>query len=359
MLISQAAAAKRVSVSRQAAQRWKQEDPFPGFYVEVNGVLKINDEHPEWIAREKKMNADRLERKENNKNRSEAQKIAKHIKAVAAGKLMAKNKKPMPRFFRGALRQAVLERDNFTCQRCGKKASDGVIIEVDHIIEFEDGGETVLENGQALCRECNMGKHNKKKIDKELEPEWVSKFEFSKRVGADRDTIAKYVDTGIIEEDPITRKINYKTELKKWNERNGVQQHPAGALEQSPENKQLYVEAEIAVIRKKIATAKSAEEKAKQEEMKTGEMLADLAPMALLKHFFSFSETMIQRIGRRPYEISPDIAALYRGGNDKKAVDKIVRELESIIKTCVKELIEDVRKEGFKVESEIKGGKEE
>jgi hypothetical protein len=30
--------------------------------------------------------------------------------------------------------------------------------------------------------------------------------------------------------------------------------------------------------------------------------------------------------------------------------------LESIIKTCVKELIEDVRKEGFKVEGEIKGG---
>jgi hypothetical protein len=249
MLISQAAAAKRVSVSRQAAQRWKQEDPLPGFYVDVNGVLKIDDEHPEWIAREKKMNADRLERKENNKNRSEAAKLAKRLKRKAK-----------------EAREVV-------------KAAKG---------------EQVVE-----------------------------------------PTPAAVVAKGVKAPAPP----------------------PALTPPREPtQDDLLYIESELATMRKKIATAKMAEEKAKQEEMKTGEMQAGLAPIALLKHFFSFSETMIQRIGRRPYEISPDIAALYRGGNDKKAVDKIVRELESIIKTCVKELIEDVRKEGFRVESEIKGG---
>jgi hypothetical protein len=251
MLISQAAAAKRVSVSRQAAQRWKQEEPFPGFYVEENGVLKINDEHPEWIAREKKMNADRLERKENNKNRSEAAKLAKRIK---------------------------------------KKAK-----EVREVVKAAKG-EQVVEPAPA--------------------PVAVA-----------------------------PKSVKAPT--------------PPAPPREPTQDDLLYIESELATMRKKIATAKSAEEKAKQEEMKTGEMQAGLAPIALLKHFFSFSETMIQRIGRRPYEISPDIAALYRGGNDKKAVDKIVRELESIIKTCVKELIEDVRKEGFEVEGEIKGGGKE
>jgi hypothetical protein len=250
MLISQAAAAKRVSVSRQAAQRWKQEDPLPGFYVEENGVLKIDDEHPEWIAREKKMSADRLERKENNKNRSEAAKLAKRIK---------------------------------------KKAK-----EVREVVSAAKG-EQSEEPTQAVA-----------------------------------DAVA-------------VKKVKTTTP-------------PPAPPREPTQDDLLYIESELATMRKKIATAKMAEEKAKQEEMKTGEMQAGLAPIALLKHFFSFSETMIQRIGRRPYEISPDIAALYRGGNDKKAVDKIVRELESIIKTCVKELIEDVRKEGFKVEGEIKGG---
>jgi hypothetical protein len=248
MLISQAAAAKRVSVSRQAAQRWKQEDPLPGFYVEVNGVLKIDDEHPEWIAREKKMSANRLERKENNKNRSEAAKLAKRIK---------------------------------------KKAK-----EVREVVKAAKGEQVV---------ESTPPKGRKRKEGQTPTP-------------------------------------------------------PPTPPREPTQDDLLYIESELATMRKKIATAKSAEEKAKQEEMKTGEMQAGLAPIALLKHFFSFSETMIQRIGRRPYEISPDIAALYRGGNDKKAVDKIVRELESIIKTCVKELIEDVRKEGFKVEGEINGG---
>ena len=56
-----------------------------------------------------------------------------------------------------ALRYAVMERDNFTCQCCGRHAP-GVELEVDHKHPWALGGPTVLENLHALCAECNAGK---------------------------------------------------------------------------------------------------------------------------------------------------------------------------------------------------------
>lgn len=57
------------------------------------------------------------------------------------------------------LRYLVFERDNYTCQACGRTpAQDGVKLSPDHIVPVDWGGATVLENLQALCRECNEGK---------------------------------------------------------------------------------------------------------------------------------------------------------------------------------------------------------
>ena len=57
------------------------------------------------------------------------------------------------------LRYLVFERDNYTCQACGRTpAQDGVKLSPDHIIPVDWGGATELENLQALCRECNEGK---------------------------------------------------------------------------------------------------------------------------------------------------------------------------------------------------------
>lgn len=57
------------------------------------------------------------------------------------------------------LRYLVFERDNYTCQACGRTpAKDGVTLSPDHVVPVEWGGETSLENLQALCRECNEGK---------------------------------------------------------------------------------------------------------------------------------------------------------------------------------------------------------
>ncbi|RTR31133.1 HNH endonuclease [Robertmurraya yapensis] len=59
-----------------------------------------------------------------------------------------------------SLRFKVLERDR-CCKLCGRTPNDGVKIHVDHVIPFSLGGATILENLQALCEECNIGKSNK------------------------------------------------------------------------------------------------------------------------------------------------------------------------------------------------------
>ena len=57
-------------------------------------------------------------------------------------------------------REAVLKRDNFTCQYCGRKG-EGVELEIDHIIPMTRGGKTDIRNLITACKECNRAKHNK------------------------------------------------------------------------------------------------------------------------------------------------------------------------------------------------------
>ena len=58
------------------------------------------------------------------------------------------------------LRFIVMRRDNFKCKICGRHpASDPKIeLQVDHVKPWAKGGETVLENLQTLCSQCNIGK---------------------------------------------------------------------------------------------------------------------------------------------------------------------------------------------------------
>ena len=60
------------------------------------------------------------------------------------------------------LRWKVLQRDRFTCCACGSSPAitPGVELQVDHILPWSKGGETVLENLQTLCSICNLGKSN-------------------------------------------------------------------------------------------------------------------------------------------------------------------------------------------------------
>lgn len=56
------------------------------------------------------------------------------------------------------LRDEVMKRDNFKCQRCGTTKDDGVLLHVDHIKPISKGGKTELSNLQVLCDRCNLGK---------------------------------------------------------------------------------------------------------------------------------------------------------------------------------------------------------
>lgn len=60
--------------------------------------------------------------------------------------------------YRKRLRFEVFQRDNFTCQYCGRTVSDGAKLEVDHITPKSRGGEFVAENLLTACHECNRGK---------------------------------------------------------------------------------------------------------------------------------------------------------------------------------------------------------
>jgi HNH endonuclease len=59
-----------------------------------------------------------------------------------------------------ASRFAIMQRDRFRCQLCGKAVIDGahVRLEVDHIIPRSKGGKDTAENKWVLCFECNRGK---------------------------------------------------------------------------------------------------------------------------------------------------------------------------------------------------------
>lgn len=60
------------------------------------------------------------------------------------------------------LRFRILLRDGFRCKSCGRSPlnSAGVELHVDHILPWSMGGETIPENLETKCKECNLGKGN-------------------------------------------------------------------------------------------------------------------------------------------------------------------------------------------------------
>lgn len=57
-----------------------------------------------------------------------------------------------------SLRKQIMERDNYTCQYCGKYMPSGKGIHIDHIVPIAKGGKTVPSNLQVLCADCNLHK---------------------------------------------------------------------------------------------------------------------------------------------------------------------------------------------------------
>ena len=65
-----------------------------------------------------------------------------------------RRKKPIP----ASLRLQVIDRDNGRCRACG--IGDRDALQADHIVPESKGGETSLDNLQALCGVCNNRKQN-------------------------------------------------------------------------------------------------------------------------------------------------------------------------------------------------------
>jgi len=60
------------------------------------------------------------------------------------------------------LRFRVMQRDNFTCKQCGASPAKDPAVElhIDHVTPWSKGGDTIYENLQTLCSDCNYGKSN-------------------------------------------------------------------------------------------------------------------------------------------------------------------------------------------------------
>ena len=58
------------------------------------------------------------------------------------------------------MRFLVMKRDDFKCCMCGRSpaTTPGLELHIDHVVPWSKGGETVIDNLQTLCSDCNLGK---------------------------------------------------------------------------------------------------------------------------------------------------------------------------------------------------------
>lgn len=92
--------------------------------------------------------------------------VADISKTTAASEMMVPEKANGHRTRRNmtlSMRYEILKRNGFRCVRCGRSPATekGVQLHVDHIKAWANGGETVLDNLQTLCSDCNLGKSDK------------------------------------------------------------------------------------------------------------------------------------------------------------------------------------------------------
>ena len=69
------------------------------------------------------------------------------------------------RTFSVTKRKELKSTQNNKCKICGIELSDDNI-DYDHIIPWEDGGKTIVANGQAICLKCHREKTRKEKLKK-------------------------------------------------------------------------------------------------------------------------------------------------------------------------------------------------
>ena len=71
------------------------------------------------------------------------------------------NSKNQRKLVTHVLRKKIMQRDNYTCQICGKYMPDEIGLHIDHIVPISKGGKSVASNLQVLCSKCNGSKGSK------------------------------------------------------------------------------------------------------------------------------------------------------------------------------------------------------
>lgn len=185
--------------------------------------------------------------------------------------------------------------------------------------------------------------NGKIKID-DTHPVWLNK------VNAPRQGMRnKKIQAGNIKRETMKKAIQPKPEQDETDHKKPLQTYlPPNP---SPEMEELIRQAAIAEMEDVIYAAEIKKQKSEQEKLKTLEQKKDLANVDLMIYFFSFTENIIQRWYRRPHEISPQLSALYLAGEEKKAEQLLLKELEGIVKETQKELIKAIEEEGLRIEN--------
>ena len=66
----------------------------------------------------------------------------------------------------------VFRRDNYTCRYCG---NDKVPMTVDHVVLWEEGGPSIVDNLICSCKKCNNARSNMQYEDWLVSPEYLSR----------------------------------------------------------------------------------------------------------------------------------------------------------------------------------------
>lgn len=96
-------------------------------------------------------------------NRNVGVGLSKEINVLEKNDKAVKPKKRTNRTANYRQRFKVMQRDGFKCVLCGASPVNipGCVLNVDHIIPWSKGGETVEENLRTLCSACNQGRSNR------------------------------------------------------------------------------------------------------------------------------------------------------------------------------------------------------
>lgn len=118
------------------------------------------------------------------------------------------------------LREQVRMRDNGRCRLCG--LDDWESLDADHVIPESMGGETTLENLQAVCKVCNSHYKGAIKLPNfPIRPALdtaISHFEYKAEVAANREALRVLVESirGQVKVERESEWVTIETMVMEW-----------------------------------------------------------------------------------------------------------------------------------------------